>query len=90
MQHKPRTKLRNKIIKTKIRNKLPGITGLATDVSFNTKLTKTEKKLPNIISLATQAALNTKITAMKDKISHTTSCIATPEFIRLTKARFDV
>lgn len=90
LQRKPRTKLINKIIKTKIRNKLPVITGLATNVSFNTKLTKTEKKLPNIISLATQAALNTKVTAMKDKISDITSCIATPEFIRLTKARFDV
>lgn len=40
--------------------------------------------------MATQAALNTKVTTMKDKISDTASCIATPEFIRLTKARFDV
>ena len=47
--------LRSKVLK------IPGIPNLATNISFNAKISEFKGRIPSITKLATTAALNAKI-----------------------------
>ena len=63
---------------TEIENKIPSITGLAT----NSALTALENKIPNVSNLVTKTDNNTKISEIEKKV------ITTPEFNKLTTENF--
>ena len=71
---------------TEIENKIPSITGLAT----NSALTAVETKIPNLNNLVTNTDYNTKINEVEKKvINHNHyKYITTPEFNKLTTKNF--
>ena len=71
---------------TEIENKIPSITGLAT----NSALTAVETKIPNLSNLVTNTDYNTKINEVEKKvINHNhDKYITTPELNKLTTKNF--
>ena len=67
---------------TEIQNKIPSITGLAT----NSALTAVENEIPNVSNLVTKTDYNTKISEIEKKVSdhNHDKYITTSEFNRLT------
>ena len=62
---------------TEIENKIPSITGLATNLA----LTAVENKIPNVSNLVTKTDYNTKISEIEKKVSD--KYITTSEFNKL-------
>ena len=79
-----KTDLNTKI--TEIENKIPSITGLAT----NSALTAVENKIPNVSNLVTKTDYNTKISGIEMKLSdhNHNKYITTPKFNKLTTESF--
>ena len=71
---------------TEIENKIPSISGLAT----NSALTAVENKIPSLSNLITKTDYNTKISEIKKKVSdhNHDKYITTPEFNKLTTENF--
>ena len=69
-----------------IENKIPSISGLAT----NAALTANENKIPNISSLVEKTDYNTKITEIEKKLTYhiQDKYITTPDFNKLTTENF--
>ena len=69
-----------------IENKIPSISGLAT----NAALTAIENKIPNISSLVEKTDYNTKITEIEKKLTYhiQDKYITTPDFNKLTTENF--
>ena len=72
---------------TEVENKIPSITGLAT----NSALTVVENKIPDISGLLTKTNYNTKISEIEKKVSdhNHDKYITTPEFNTLSARVFD-
>ena len=72
---------------TEIENKIPSITGLAT----NSALTAVENKIPNVSSLVEKTDYDTKISEIEKKVSdhNQDKYITTPEFNNLAAGVFD-
>ena len=72
---------------TEVENKIPSISGLAT----NSALTVVENKVPDISGLVTRTNYNTKISEIEKKVSDHNHCkyITTPEFSTLSARIFD-
>ena len=71
---------------TEIENKIPSITGLAT----NSGLTAVENKIPKASNLVTKTDYNTQISEMEKKVSdhNHDKYITNPEFNRLRTENF--
>ena len=72
---------------TRIENKIPSVSGLAT----NAALTAIENKIPNISSLVKQTDYNTNITEIEKKVTDQNydKYITTPKFNRLSEEVLD-
>ena len=72
---------------TEIENKIPSITGLAT----NSALAAVENKIPNVSSLVKKADYNTKINEIENKVNDHNhgKYITTPEFNILAAKAFN-
>ena len=76
---------------TEIENKIPSISGLATNAALTAKKSDLENKIPNISSLVKKTDYSTKITEIEKKLTdhnHNKS-IATAEFNKLTAEVFN-
>ena len=70
---------------TEIENKIPGMTGLAT----NSALTPVENKIPDVSSLVKKTDYDTKIPDIEKKIDHNHGkYITSPEFNKLAAEAF--
>ena len=71
---------------TEIENKIPNISGIAT----NAAITAVENKIPNISSLAKETDYDTKVDEIEKKLTDQNhdKYITTPEFNKLTAENF--
>ena len=60
-----------------IEDKLPDITNLATNTTFNAKINEVKKEIPSIGNLVTNASINAKINAVKNKVPNITNLATT-------------
>ena len=60
-----------------IADKIPVMTNVATNATFNAKINEVKGKIPSITNLATTAALNAKINKVKNKIPNITNLATT-------------
>ena len=71
--------------KTKdIKDKVPDITNLSTNISLNAKINGVKNKIPNITNLATTTAL----TNVENKMPDLSKYVTTPQFNKLTAENF--
>ena len=66
--------------RSKIEDKIPDITNLATNTNLNAKIIEVKIKIPSITNLATTDALNAEINEVKNKILNLNNVAATTAF----------
>ena len=68
--------------------KNPDVSGLVTNIAFNTKIKEAEDKIPDVGGLADNTAFNKKIKETIDKIPNDDKLITTQKFNKLRADNF--